>query len=109
MRATIEAAHAQGCWVGVCGEMAGEPVFAPLLIGLGADELSAAPARVPAVKFVIRRLKRTEAAELAAHALQCETGREILARCRDLAQRIAPSLFEIASGAAPEAAAAAPS
>ena len=109
MRATIEAAHAQGCWVGVCGEMAGEPVFAPLLIGLGADELSAAPARVPAVKFVIRRLKRTEAAELAAHALQCETGREILARCRDLAQRIAPSLFEIASGAAPEAAAVAPS
>lgn len=92
---TVEAAHAHGGWVGVCGEMAGEPVLAPLLIGLGADELSAAPARVPAVKFIIRRLKRAEAAELAGWALHCETGREILARCRELARRIAPSLFEI--------------
>lgn len=100
IRRTVEAAHAHGRWVGVCGEMAGEPVLAPLLIGLGADELSAAPARVPAVKFVIRRLKRAEAAELAAWALERDTGREILTRCRELAQRIAPSLFEVAPAAA---------
>ncbi len=100
IRRTVEAAHAHGRWVGVCGEMAGEPVLAPLLIGLGADELSAAPARVPAVKFVIRRLKRAEAAELAAWALERDTGREILTRCRELAQHIAPSLFEVAPVAA---------
>ncbi len=94
LKQTMDAAHAQGRWAGVCGEMAGEPVLAPLLVGLGADELSAAPARVPAVKFVIRRLKRTEAAELADFALSCERGREILNRCRDLVHRIAPSLFE---------------
>lgn len=93
IKMTVEAARARGIWVGVCGEMAGEPVLAPLLIGLGADELSAAPGRVPEVKFIIRRLKRSEATELADFALGCEDGRAILGRCRDLAQSVAPSLF----------------
>ncbi len=97
IKRAVDAAHARGCWVGVCGEMAGEPLFAPLLIGLGADELSAAPGRVPPVKFVIRRLKRAEAAELAGFALNCEKSRDILNRCRDLAHRVAPSLFDLTS------------
>ena len=45
-------------WVGVCGEMAGDPVMAPLLLGLGVDELSAAPPLVPQIKFMVRRIKR---------------------------------------------------
>ena len=90
---TVDAARARGIWVGVCGDMAGEPVLAPLLIGLGADELSTAPGRVPGVKFMIRRLKRSEASELADFALGCEDGRAILDRCRALAESIAPSLF----------------
>ena len=56
----------------VCGEMAGDPVLAPLLLGLGVDELSAAPSLVPPLKFLIRRLKLSEARELAAFALECE-------------------------------------
>lgn len=94
IKMTIDAARAHGRWVGVCGEMAGEPLFTPLLIGLGADELSAAPARVPAVKFVIRRLKRAEAADLATVALGCERSRDIVGHCRELVQRIAPGLFD---------------
>ncbi len=39
-------------WVGVCGEIAGDPVLVPLLIGLGVDELSAAPPVVPQVKYI---------------------------------------------------------
>lgn len=97
IKRAVDAAHARGRWVGVCGEMAGEPLFAPLLLGLGADELSAAPGRVPPVKFVIRRLKRAEAAELADFALNCEKSRDILNRCRDLAHRVAPSLFDLTS------------
>lgn len=93
IKMTVEAARAHGIWVGVCGEMAGEPVLAPLLIGLGADELSAAPGRVPEVKFIIRRLKRREATELADFALGCEDSHAILGRCRELAQSVAPSLF----------------
>ena len=53
--------------------MASDPVLAPLLLGLGVDELSAAPPLVPPVKFLIRRLKLTEARELADFALDCES------------------------------------
>ena len=94
IKTTVDAAHAQKICVSVCGEMAGEPVLAPLLLGLGVDELSAAPSLVPPVKLVIRRLKLNEAKELAGFALQCESASQILGQCQDLARRIAPSLFE---------------
>jgi phosphotransferase system enzyme I (PtsI) len=94
IKMTVDAAHQHGVWVGVCGEIAGDPVLAPLLIGLGVDELSAAPPVVPQVKYIVRRLKLTEAQELAAFALQCESPSEIYARCQKLARDTAPSLFE---------------
>ncbi len=94
IKATVDAAHKQGISVSVCGEMAGDPGLTPLLLGLGVDELSAAPPLVPALKFLIRRLKLAEAKELAEAALNCESATEILARTRALAQLVAPSLFE---------------
>jgi phosphotransferase system enzyme I (PtsI) len=94
IKMTVEAAHQHGVWVGVCGEIAGDPVLTPLLIGLGVDELSAAPPVVPQVKYIVRRLKLAEAQELAAFALQCESPSEIYARCQTLARQTAPSLFE---------------
>ena len=90
----VDAAHNHGVRVSVCGEMGGDAVLTPLLLGLGVDELSAAPPLVPQIKFIIRRLKLSEAKELAAFALNCEAASEILARCQDLARQIAPSLFE---------------
>jgi phosphotransferase system enzyme I (PtsI) len=94
IKSTVEAAGRNKIWVGVCGEMAGDPVLTALLLGLGVTELSAAPALVPPVKFLIRRLKMSEARELAEFALSCESASEILARCQTLARDIAPSLFE---------------
>ncbi len=94
IKATVEAAHRHNIWVGVCGEMAGDPVMTALLLGLGVDELSAAPSLVPPVKFLIRRLKIAEAKSLAEFALNCESGMEILARAQALAHEIAPGLFE---------------
>jgi phosphoenolpyruvate-protein phosphotransferase (PTS system enzyme I) len=94
IKMTVDAAHQHGIWAGVCGEIAGDPALAPLLIGLGVDELSAAPPVVPQVKYIVRRLKLTEAQELAAFALQCESPSEIYAECQKLALRTAPSLFE---------------
>ncbi|MGO8678646.1 MAG: phosphoenolpyruvate--protein phosphotransferase [Limisphaerales bacterium] len=94
IKITVEAAHNHRIWVSVCGEMAGDPVLAPLLLGLGVDELSVAAPLVPPVKFIIRRLKLTEARDLAEFALKCESAAEILAHCQELARNIAPSLFE---------------
>ena len=74
--------------------MAGDPELVPLLLGLGVDELSAAPPLVPQIKFLIRRLKMSEARELAEFALNCESGAEILARSQCLTRQVASSLFE---------------
>jgi phosphotransferase system enzyme I (PtsI) len=94
LKATVDAAHRHKVWVSVCGEMASDPVLAPLLLGLGIDELSAAPPLVPPLKFLIRRLKFSEAKALADFALECESAGEILARCQDVARQAAPGLFE---------------
>ncbi len=94
IKTTVDAAHARKIGVSVCGEMAGDPVLAPLLLGLGVDELSAAPSLIPTMKYVIRRLKFTEALELAEFALGCESASEVLAHCQELVRNIAPGLFE---------------
>jgi phosphotransferase system enzyme I (PtsI) len=91
---TAEAAERNGLWCGVCGEMAGDPLLTPLLLGLGVTELSMTPPLLPHVKYLIRRLKLKDAKELADFALNCESGAEIFTRSEALAKRIAPSLFE---------------
>ncbi len=94
IKITVDAAHANGIWAGVCGEIAGDPVLTPLLIGLGVDELSAAPPVIAQVKYMIRRLKLSEAQALAEYALRSESPTGIHARCMELARASAPSLFE---------------
>jgi phosphoenolpyruvate-protein phosphotransferase (PTS system enzyme I) len=94
IKATVDAAHKHGIWAGVCGEIAGDPVLVPLLLGLGVDKLSAAPTVVAPVKYIIRRLKLSEAQNLAEFACQCESPSEILTRCQQLARDTAPSLFD---------------
>ena len=92
MHGAIQAAHRNGIWVGVCGEAAGDPVLVPLLLGLGADELSVSPRLVPQVKYVIRNCPMSEAKALAEFALRCEDSGEILERAQLLLQSIAPEL-----------------
>jgi len=93
IRGVVEAAHNNNIWVGVCGEMAGEPLFTPLLLGMGIDELSAASSSLPRVKEVIRRLTLREAQELAAASLHTNSGREVLAMLNTLLQRVDPDLL----------------
>jgi phosphotransferase system enzyme I (PtsI) len=90
---TVDAAHANGIWVGVCGEMASDPVLIPILIGLGVDELSTAVPLVPAAKYIIRRLDSVAAKQLADFAVNCESGAEVLARADAFARSVAPALF----------------
>jgi phosphoenolpyruvate-protein phosphotransferase len=74
---TVEGAHTWGRWAGICGEMAGDLLAVPLLLGLGFDELSMAPSRIPAAKALIRRLRADACRELAMEALNSETADEV--------------------------------
>jgi phosphoenolpyruvate-protein phosphotransferase (PTS system enzyme I) len=69
LKQVIDAARAHNLKVSVCGEMAGDPIYAPLLIGLGVDELSMTPPLLPAVKYLVRAIKFSEAQKLAADCL----------------------------------------
>ena len=90
---TAQAGRKNGIWTGVCGEMASDLAMVPLLLGLGVDELSVAPAYLPQVKFLIRHLELPKAQELAEWARHQETDVEILARAQEFVRAAAPSLF----------------
>ncbi len=92
---TVDAGHARGIGVGVCGQMGGDPLMTLLLIGLGIDELSMVPASVPAVKELIRGVTHKQAIELANTALTCETAAEVLKHCRLLISKVAPEILEL--------------
>jgi phosphoenolpyruvate-protein phosphotransferase len=74
---TVEAAHAAGRWVGMCGEAAGAPAWTRLWLGLGLDELSVAPAALAEVKEIIRGATLAEARQLAGAALRRNTLAEV--------------------------------
>jgi phosphoenolpyruvate-protein kinase (PTS system EI component) len=77
--ATVTAARRAGIPVEVCGEAAGEPLVAALLVGLGVDELSVAPARVDEIRLLVQALSAAPAAEAAQLALSAASVDEALA------------------------------
>jgi multiphosphoryl transfer protein len=72
IRAVVEGAEAHGRWVGVCGELAGEPDAAVLLAGLGVTELSMAAGRIPEVKAALRAVDLAAAQDAARRALDAD-------------------------------------
>ena len=95
IRHTIEAGHAAGRWVGLCGEMAGDPRTAVLLLGLGVDELSVSCFDLPRVKAAIRSVTRTQACALAERAMSLTSAAAVRAL---LAETVDPLLPEFALG-----------
>ncbi len=83
IRMTVEACHKQGKWVGMCGEMAGDPQFVPLLLGMGLDELSVSPSVIPEVKKVIRLMPYEKAKQIALGALKRNTAGEVYELIRE--------------------------
>lgn len=75
---TIVACQDQKKWAGMCGEMAGDPKFVPLLLGLGLDEFSVSGSVIPEIKKVIRQMPYALAQEIAKEALMLHTSDEIL-------------------------------
>jgi phosphotransferase system enzyme I (PtsI) len=77
----VDEAHRAKVPVSVCGEMAGDPVLVPLLLGLGVDALSMTPPLLPAVKYLIRAMSMKDARDLAAEVLMLSSAQEIYAKC----------------------------
>ena len=76
---TVRAAHAHGKWVGVCGELAADPLAVPVLIGLGVDELSVSARSIPEVKARVREFSLSQAQSLAQQALAVGSPAEVRA------------------------------
>ncbi len=93
LHGVVEAAHAAGIWVGLCGEMAGEIAYTPLLIGLGIDELSTGASLVPRVKRAVQTLDTNACRALVRDALSLETTAEIVERTTAMARECYPELL----------------
>lgn len=74
---TVEAGHRAGIWVGLCGELAGNPQAIPLLIGLGLDELSMNAPAIPTAKALLRQYTLAQTQKIAKTALSLETATTI--------------------------------
>jgi phosphotransferase system enzyme I (PtsI) len=89
--AIFAAAQKAGIPAAVCGELGGDPVWAPLLIGLGVHELSMSPAALPEVRFVLRHSTAAELRELAAQVVACDDA----TRTRALLQEFAAAKLKL--------------
>lgn len=76
---TVRAAHAHGKWVGVCGELAADPLAVPVLVGMGVDELSVSARSIPEVKARVRELNMERLKTLAEQALSVGSPDEVRA------------------------------
>jgi phosphoenolpyruvate-protein kinase (PTS system EI component) len=88
IHSVVTAAGRAGTPLSVCGEAAGDPALAPVLVGLGVRQLSMSPARVAAVRHVLRQTDLSEAAPAAEALLACD-GLEAVRR--QLAEPPAPT------------------
>jgi phosphoenolpyruvate-protein phosphotransferase (PTS system enzyme I) len=93
IRHTIEAGHAAGHWVGVCGEMAGDPRVAVLLLGMGVDELSMACFDLPRVKAAIRSVRHDTAVAIATAALEQCSAADVRAVLSEHVDALLPSFM----------------
>ena len=78
IKMTIDGAHKEGRWCGMCGEMAGDPMAAPILLGLGLDEFSMSASSILETRKMIRNLKKSDMEKLAEKALTLETAEEVV-------------------------------
>jgi phosphoenolpyruvate-protein phosphotransferase (PTS system enzyme I) len=84
IKMVIDAAHKEGKWVGMCGELAGEPVAIPILLGLGLDEFSMNPPAIPIAKQIIRSISKAQAEVVAEMVLTLENSDQVQEYVRDL-------------------------
>jgi len=95
MKYVVEKAHQAGVKVGLCGEMASDPQYLILLLGLGLDELSMNPVSVPLIKQMIRSISYADAQQVADHCLTLPTAQDINEYLLEKMNQLFPSGFFI--------------
>ncbi len=99
---TIEAAHEAGIEAAVCGEMAGEPMYLPILIGMGLDELSMNALDIPKIKRMIRMSNQNQCGALVRDILECSTAQKIREHLLDFLTSDFPGEFDLSHGLYPD-------
>lgn len=84
VKMVIDAAHKEGKWAGMCGEMAGDATAIPLLLGLGLDEFSMSATSILPARSQISKLSKADMEQLAAKALQMQTAEQVVELVRSI-------------------------
>ena len=92
---TVIAAKENNIWVSVCGQMASDPMYTPLLLGLGVNELSMDPASISIIRRVIRSLKMSDAEFLASEALKCRSSVDVRQMSIELLRKTIPEIADM--------------
>ncbi len=92
----VQAARRHNIWVSVCGQMAGEPQYTPLLVGMGVHELSMSPTSLGAVRRIVRKLSMYDAEKAAMEAMRCATAAEALEISVSVLKKISPEIANLA-------------
>ncbi|WP_318504983.1 phosphoenolpyruvate--protein phosphotransferase [Bacillus sp. T3] len=79
VKMVIDAAHKEGKWTGMCGEMAGDETAIPVLLGLGLDEFSMSATSILKARSLIKRLNKSDMEKLASEVLNMSTTEEVVA------------------------------
>lgn len=77
INSVVDAGHKKGVWVGMCGEMAADPLATLILLGMDLDELSVSPSMLPEVKKIIRSVTFEDAQRIAEKAIQMKTSEQV--------------------------------
>jgi phosphotransferase system enzyme I (PtsI) len=91
----IKAGHDAGIWIGLCGELASDPLAIPLLVGMGIDELSMSPSAIPRAKMVLRTITVPQCAEIAREVLKFRTALEVKRYLRNIVHKKFPGIEEV--------------
>lgn len=93
IKSIVDAGHKAGISVSMCGEMAGDPTFVLLLLGLGLDELSMPAGVASKIKQVIRSITTDQAVEIVGQAMNLSTGEEVEKFTREELHKILPKFY----------------